>query len=39
MADAAFENPVILDLMSTYGPLLIGALLSCVLYGMSVIQM
>ncbi|KAI1787187.1 hypothetical protein LXA43DRAFT_720638 [Ganoderma leucocontextum] len=38
MADAAFENPAILNLMGTYGPLLIGALLSCVLYGMAVIQ-
>ncbi|KAI1797000.1 hypothetical protein LXA43DRAFT_497930 [Ganoderma leucocontextum] len=39
MADANFENPVILNLMTSYGPLLIGAMLSCVLYGMSVIQM
>ncbi|KAM5537178.1 hypothetical protein V8D89_009111 [Ganoderma adspersum] len=39
MADASFENPMVLNLMSSYGPLLIGALLSCVLYGMSVIQL
>lgn len=39
MAAASFENPVILNLMSTYGPLLIGAIFSCVLYGMAIIQM
>ncbi len=39
MADATFENQVILNLMSTYGPLLIGGLLSCVLYGMAIIQL
>ena len=39
MADAAVENMYILNLMSTYGPILIGSLLSCVLYGMACIQM
>ena len=39
MADAVTENPYILNLMGTYGPLLIGGLLSCVLYGMAIIQM
>ncbi|PIL27189.1 hypothetical protein GSI_10332 [Ganoderma sinense ZZ0214-1] len=33
------ENANILNLMSTYGPLLVGAMLSCVLYGMAVIQL
>ncbi|TBU28080.1 hypothetical protein BD309DRAFT_872291 [Dichomitus squalens] len=40
MADAAsFENPVILNLMSSYGPILIGAIFQCVLYGMAVLQL
>nr|VWO95651.1 N/A [Ganoderma boninense] len=38
MADPNFENPVILDLMSSYGPILIGAIFQSVLYGMAVIQ-
>ncbi|KAM5543803.1 hypothetical protein V8D89_002420 [Ganoderma adspersum] len=40
MADSsAVENPIILNLSSTYGPLLLGSLLCCLLYGMAVIQM
>ncbi|KAI1787191.1 hypothetical protein LXA43DRAFT_720970 [Ganoderma leucocontextum] len=33
------ETQVVLNLMPIYGPILIGAVLSCILYGMSCIQM
>ena len=40
MADSpVVDNPIILNLSSTYGPLLLGSLLCCLLYGMAVIQM
>lgn len=39
MADPNFENTVILNLMSSYGPILIGAIFQSVLYGMAVVQM
>ena len=40
MADAtSFENPVILNLMSSYGPILIGAIFQSVLYGMAIVQL
>ena len=39
MASAPVENPVVLHLMATQGPILIGAILSCVLYGMACIQL
>ena len=33
------ETAVVLNLMSTEGPILLGAILSCVLYGVSCLQM
>ncbi|KAM5543818.1 hypothetical protein V8D89_002435 [Ganoderma adspersum] len=39
MADPNFENTVILNLMSSYGPILIGAIFQSVLYGMAIVQM
>ncbi|EIM88406.1 uncharacterized protein STEHIDRAFT_167702 [Stereum hirsutum FP-91666 SS1] len=34
----ATENPIILDISSSYGALLVGSLLSCVIWGMSCMQ-
>ncbi|KAI0919553.1 hypothetical protein AcV5_001588 [Taiwanofungus camphoratus] len=33
------ENPIVLNLMSSYGPILIGNVLSCVLWGIGCMQM
>ncbi|KAI0644067.1 hypothetical protein C8Q79DRAFT_127871 [Trametes meyenii] len=42
MADAApvvLENPIILNLTESYGPILVGCILSCVVWGISCMQM
>ncbi|KAI0666403.1 hypothetical protein C8Q78DRAFT_1059322 [Trametes maxima] len=42
MADAApvvLENPIILNLTESYGPILVGGILSCAVWGISCMQM